>query len=189
MYKLSSQITYALRSHAAELAEEEERVSATLGKPEMAETQEVELQGNNREQISSGVSSSAIKTPETATKRGRGRPQKQKHDLETPTKTEEAAGERLEAEVEIPIFHVEPPSTRPQKPQPSAYTPARKMRASLAPQADVTVTASPAANTRSRNRLTSVATTESDEEMITLTPMKPLTKTIRKTRSTSKLAD
>jgi hypothetical protein len=187
MYKLSSQITYALRSHAAELAEEEERVSATLGEPDMIESQDVERQGNIEEQSSSSGSSSATNTPETATKRGRGRPKK--HALETPTKTEESVGERLEPEVEIPVFHVEPPSVRPQKPQPSAYTPARKMRASLAPQADKTVTASPAANTRSRNRLTSVATTESDEEMITLTPMKPLMKTIRKTRSTSKLAD
>ena len=187
MYKLSSQITYALRSHAAELAEEEERVSATLGGMDTIGRQEVELQGVNEEHPSRNVLSSATKTPETATKRGPGRPRK--HSLETPIKTEESLGQRLEAEVTIPVFHVEPPSVRPQKPQPSAYTPARKMRASLAPQADMTVTASPAANTRSRNRLASVATTESDEEMITLTPMKPLTKTLRKTRSTSKLAD
>jgi hypothetical protein len=160
MYRLSSQITYALRSHAADLAEEEDRLLADVGPEQIREAQASE------EQPVPVDASSPVK-------RGRGRPRK---NVDTPVKANN--------NTEVPVFTVEPPSTRANQ-----TTPAKRTRTALAP----VPVASPAANTRSRNRMptsTPDLMDDSDQDMITIvSPVKKATKTIRKTRSSSKLAE
>lgn len=174
MYKLSSQITYALRSHAADLAEEEDRLLADVGTEQVEdrESEEGEVQQQAREVQASGKQPVPIDAS-SPVKRGRGRPRK---NVDTPVKTDN--------NTEVPIFTIEPPSTRA-----TQTTPAKRVRQALAP----VPVASPAANTRSRNRM-STSTPEpldgSDDDMITIvSPVKRVTKTIRKTRSSSKLAE
>jgi len=193
MYKLSSQISYALRSHAADLAEEEDRVLASLG-PEQVDNDDNQLeepvqsqQGERAGQVAPIEQADSI----TPVKKGRGRPRKSV--VETPVKTSEVKEDKVVVEIEVPVFNVEPPTVR--RPDPSQTTPVRRTRTSLA------AVASPAANTRSRNRTTTPVFLDDNgveqtyvadsgsEEMITVTPAKKMTRAIRKTRSSSKLAE
>ena len=162
MYRLSSQITYALRSHAADLAEEEDRLLADVGAEHVEDR---EVQASEEQPVPVDASSPV--------KRGRGQPRK---NVDTPVKTDN--------NTEVPVFTVEPPSTRA-----TQTTPAKRTRTALAP----VPVASPAANTRSRNRMptsTPEPLDDSDQDMITIvSPVKRAAKTIRKTRSSSKLAE
>jgi hypothetical protein len=174
MYKLSSQITYALRSHAADLAEEEDRLLADVGTKQVEdrESDEGEVQQQVRELQASEEQTVPVDVS-SPVKRGRGRPRK---NVDTPVKTDN--------NTEVPVFTVEPPSTRA-----TQTTPAKRTRTALAP----VPVASPAANTRSRIRMptsTPEPLDDSDQDMITIvSPVKRAAKTIRKTRSSSKLAE
>jgi hypothetical protein len=171
MYKLSSQIAYALGSHAADLAEEEDRLLADVGTEQVEdrESNEGEVQQQVREVQPSEEQTVPVDVS-SPVKRGRGRPRK---NVDTPVKTDN--------NTEVPVFTVEPPSTR--------ATPAKRTRTALAP----VPVASPAANTRSRIRMptsTPEPLDDSDQDMITIvSPVKRAAKTIRKTRSSSKLAE
>jgi hypothetical protein len=204
MYKLSSQITYALRSHAADLAEEEDRVLASL-EPDPVDNQEM-TQGQGEQtrdvQASEVQVHQLVPVPvdsSSPVKRGRGRPRN--NVVETPVKSISPEKKEDRVEIELPVFHVEPPSVR--RSSPTQTTPARRTKTALAPPVSV---AFPAANTRSRNRTPvsledthsssgTVASTlgpmedSGSEDMITITPVKRVTRTIRKTRSSSKLAE
>lgn len=189
VYKLSSQIRYALRSHAADLAEEEDRVLASLGSEQASSQEDQDQETVDQPRVDRDV----------PVKKGRGRPRKSVVDAPatpvTPVKQKEKEDDvQVVIETSVPVFTVEPPTVR--RPDPTQSTPVRRTRTSLVPPP----VASPAARTRSRKQTeelvalndngaeeTQSAALTGNDDMIVVTPVKP--RTIRKTRSSSKLAD
>jgi hypothetical protein len=186
MVTLGSQISYALRSHSAELSEEQDRLSALM-------TEEVvfmpHAQALREANVRESVQESTPVKQRSARRSIGGSTSKQQH-------TPAVRQREITPEIEVPSLFIEPPTVRRPPPDLSTLkTPVRRTRASLAPRTEPQTETK--VLTRSRLRKSSVTVKEepADEteddvaDVIQVATPARRTRVIRKTRSRGNLLD